>query len=93
MWVTRVVRDKSLFQLICLKFNKFINYVKSERGVVYDWLRTFFPSKHLNRPSAKRHLNATNAIGTASANSVESDNGCTSMVYFDNAGDNVTLTL
>ena len=26
-------------------------------------------------------------------NSVESDHGCTSRVYFDNAGDNVTLTL
>ena len=26
-------------------------------------------------------------------NSVESDNGCTSMIYFNNAGDNVTLTL
>ena len=26
-------------------------------------------------------------------NSVESDNGCTSKIYFDNAGDNVTLTL
>ena len=24
-------------------------------------------------------------------NSVESDNGCTSRIYFDNAGDNVTL--
>ena len=29
------------------------------------------------------------SIGTASANSVESDLGCTSMIYFDN----VTLTL
>ena len=26
-------------------------------------------------------------------NSVESDHGCTSRIYFDNAGDNVTLTL
>ena len=26
-------------------------------------------------------------------NSVESDHGCTSSIYFDNAGDNVTLTL
>ena len=26
-------------------------------------------------------------------NSVESDNGCISRIYFDNAGDNVTLTL
>ena len=25
-------------------------------------------------------------------NSVESDHGCTSSIYFDNAGDNVTLT-
>ena len=35
-------------------------------------------------------------IGTASANpqnSVESDHGCRSRIYFDNAGDNVTLTL
>ena len=37
-----------------------------------------------------------NATGTASAiarNSVESDHGCISRIYFDNAGDNVTLTL
>ena len=36
------------------------------------------------------------SIGTASANSansVESDLGCTSRIYFDNVGDNVTLTL
>ena len=26
-------------------------------------------------------------------NSVESDHGCTSRIYFDKAGDNVTLTL
>ena len=26
-------------------------------------------------------------------NSVESDHGCTSSIYFDNAGDNVTMTL
>ena len=26
-------------------------------------------------------------------NSVKSDKGCTSRIYFDNAGDNVTLTL
>ena len=26
-------------------------------------------------------------------NSVESDHGCTSRIYFDNAGDNVTLAL
>ena len=26
-------------------------------------------------------------------NSVESEHGCTSRIYFDNAGDNVTLTL
>ena len=26
-------------------------------------------------------------------NSVESDHGCTSMIYFDNAGDNLSLTL
>ena len=26
-------------------------------------------------------------------NSMESDQGCTSRIYFDNAGDNVTLTL
>ena len=26
-------------------------------------------------------------------NSVESDQGCTSRIYFDNAGDNMTLTL
>ena len=26
-------------------------------------------------------------------NSVESDHGCTSMIHFDNAGDNVTLAL
>ena len=26
-------------------------------------------------------------------NSVESDQGCTSRIFFDNAGDNVTLTL
>ena len=26
-------------------------------------------------------------------NSVESDHGCKSRIYFDNAGDNVTLTL
>ena len=35
------------------------------------------------------------AIGTAlanSENSVELDHGCTSRIYFDNAGDNVTLT-
>ena len=28
-----------------------------------------------------------------SANSVETDHGCISRIYFDNAGDNVTLTL
>ena len=33
------------------------------------------------------------AIGTASANSVESDHGCRSRIYFDNVGDNETLTL
>ena len=33
------------------------------------------------------------SIGTALANSVESDHRCTSRNYFDNAGDNVTLTL
>ena len=27
------------------------------------------------------------------SNSVESDHGCTSRIYFDNAGDNVALTL
>ena len=35
-------------------------------------------------------------IGTASANplnSLESDHGCTSRIYFYNAGDNVTLAL
>ena len=32
-------------------------------------------------------------IGIASANSMESDHRCTSRIYFDNAGDNVTLTL
>ena len=32
------------------------------------------------------------SIRTASANSVESDHGCTSRIYFDKAGDNVTLT-
>ena len=32
------------------------------------------------------------AIGTVSANSVESDHGCVSRIYFD-AGDNVTLPL
>ena len=31
------------------------------------------------------------AIETAPANSVESDHGCTSRIYFDNEGDNVTL--
>ena len=33
------------------------------------------------------------SIGTASANSVESDHGCTSRIFFDNRGDNMTLTL
>ena len=36
------------------------------------------------------------ATRTASANStksMESDHGCTSRIFFDNAGDNVTLTL
>ena len=33
------------------------------------------------------------SIGTASTNSVESDHGCTSRIYFDNVGDNMTLTL
>ena len=32
-------------------------------------------------------------IGTASANSVESDHGCTARIYFDNAYDNVMLRL
>ena len=40
-----------------------------------------------------RSLTRTGSIGTASANSVESEHGCTSRIYFDNAGDNVTLTL
>ena len=33
------------------------------------------------------------AIGTASANSEESDHRCTARIFFDNKGDNVTLTL
>ena len=32
-------------------------------------------------------------VGTAAANSVESDHGCTSRIYFNKAGDYMTLTL
>ena len=32
-------------------------------------------------------------VRTALANSAKSDHGCTSRIYFDNAGDNVALTL
>ena len=42
------------------------------------------------------HTHQSLSIGTAPANSrnfVESDHACISMIYFDNASDNVTLTL
>ena len=38
-------------------------------------------------------LSCNLSIGTASANSAESDHGCTLRIYFDNAGDNIKLTL
>ena len=38
-------------------------------------------------------LRSMGPIGTASQNSVESDHGCTSRIYFDNTGDYVTLAL
>ena len=47
-------------------------------------------------PSPLSSLRTIDSIGTASEiprNSGESDQGCSSMIYFDNAGDNVALTL
>ena len=38
-----------------------------------------------------KHTRVT--IGTATANSAKSDHGCTPRIFFDNAGNNVTLTL
>ena len=49
----------------------------------------------LVKKSAGRPLEALMSIGTASANSEESDHRCTKRIYFDNdnAGDSVTLML
>ena len=50
---------------------------------IYDTLRPFFMVD----------FQYQDPIGTASANSVESDQGCTSRIYFDNVGANVTLAV
>ena len=39
------------------------------------------------------HQNQSELSRPIPRNSVESDHGCSSRIYFDNAGDNVTLTL
>ena len=44
-------------------------------------------------PSAKTENKKTETYRPIPRNSVESEHGCTSRIYFDNAGNNMTLTL
>ena len=56
----------------------------------------FWRMRRLAWDFVARQCDKYQPIGTSSANSaksVESDHGCTSRIYFDNAGDNLTPTL
>ena len=68
--------------LYCVSF---LVLQSSWRGRIRNsWLIVFFMSCDVPHNAV--------SIGTASANSTKSDNGCTSRIYFDNVGNNMTPT-
>ena len=56
-----------------------VNMLISEAAAYIVWIKRISMQSELPRPIPRY--------------SVESDHGCTSRIYFDNAGDNVTLTV
>ena len=82
---TKFVPPKELLNNMSENFIYFY-YILTESD-----LNTNFNGKELS--SAEHGSQQSEIPRPIPRNSVESDHGCTSRIYFDNAGDNVTLTL
>ena len=58
-----------------------------------QWICLLYSSAPPGLDIIETSLRSMSPIGTASHNSVKSDHECTLRIYFDNAGDNLTLSL